>query len=161
MLIWVIHFHLAAFLGCYSTPFDWKSNFLNASESQLFCTIKSFLTNISSQSGQRQYCLHLEPLYHHHCSRWAAPWGVNPQQHEAVGRRLESHTQLTSCYAWSPQHGYELELKSAHWTDCHEIICTSKSILLLSNRGALNVDPFWGWVSLTARSQRHRNTHGS
>lgn len=72
--------------------------------------------------------------------------------------RLEPHTLVTTCYAWSPQHGHELELKSVRWTDCHEIICTSKSILLLSNREALTVEPVWGRVLLIVCSQRHKNT---
>lgn len=82
---------------------------------------------------------------------WAGDWNL---------------ARATTCYAWSPQHGHELELKpasphttstSAPWTDCHEIICTSKSILLLSNRGALNADPFWGWVSFNCSFSEPQN----
>lgn len=51
-----------------------------------------------------------------------------------------------------------MNLKSAPWTHCHEIMCTSKSIPLFSNRGDLNLNPFWGWVSLIASSQNHKNT---
>lgn len=87
-----------------------------------------------------------------HCEQCWEVWTGNNIKME-VGT---SHTTVT-CYACSPQHGHELELKSVRWTDRHEIICTSKSILLLSNKEALTADLVWGRVLLIVCSQRQRN----
>lgn len=69
-----------------------------------YCISKS-----SSQPGQRLHSFHCEPVHHH----------SSPVRHGASTTWGWNLTRATTCYAWSPQHGHELEPKPALHPHCN------------------------------------------